>query len=65
MADYRDTYRLDPRPIGEGGQAQIMRATHRVTGIEVALKRRTVPGDAAEDRMRREIEVQVVAAVSD
>ena len=58
MTDHHENYRLDPHPIGLGGQAEVMRAIHRTTGSVVALKRRTGVGEAARDRMRREIQVQ-------
>jgi serine/threonine protein kinase len=57
MADH-GLYRLDKSPIARGGQAEVIRAVHRVTGDVVALKRRAGADSAAADRMRREIEVQ-------
>lgn len=58
MADHKSLYRLDAVPLGRGGQADVFRAEHRVTGQVVALKRRISNGQEATDRMRREIEVQ-------
>ena len=58
MSDFHDFYVLDRRPIARGGQAEVMLATHRMTGQTVTLKRRVGSGPAAVDRMRREIEVQ-------
>jgi len=58
MSDYHEHYRLDPRPLGSGGQAEVFRAEHRATGATVAFKRRNAHSDEARDRMRREIEVQ-------
>jgi hypothetical protein len=51
-------YALDRAPIGRGGQAEVFRATHKVSGVAVAFKRLR-PGHDAPDaiaRMRREIE---------
>lgn len=58
MSDYHDNYRLESVPIGDGGQAEVFRAEHKITGAIVALKRRKTGFDEATDRMRREIEVQ-------
>ena len=58
MSNYHDLYRLDSRPIASGGQAEVVRAEHRLTGAVVALKRRNKGNAAAADRMRREIQVQ-------
>lgn len=58
MTDYHSHYRLQPKPLGSGGQAEVFPAEHRLTGASVALKRRTAHGDEARDRMRREIQVQ-------
>ncbi len=56
---WQDDYKLDEQPTGEGGQAQVFRATHRTTGKVVALKRVKNPRDEdALTRMRREIEIQ-------
>ncbi|UUV36107.1 serine/threonine protein kinase [Amycolatopsis roodepoortensis] len=49
-------YRLAARPLGEGGQARVFHATHKATGIEVALKRLTSWGVDAVARMNREID---------
>ena len=58
MSDYHEIYRLDPTPIGDGGQAHVFRAQNRSSGQFVALKRRKGALDEARDRMRREIQVQ-------
>jgi len=58
MADFHKSYRLSPRPIAVGGQAEVFRAEHKLTGEVVALKRRTGGGTAGSDRMRREVQVQ-------
>ncbi|MCH7749159.1 MAG: serine/threonine protein kinase, partial [Acidobacteria bacterium] len=58
MPDYHSFYRLGPMPLGTGGQAEVFRAEHRLTGTVVALKRRNAHTDETRDRMRREIEVQ-------
>jgi hypothetical protein len=53
----RRDYRLDRLPKEEGGQAQIFRAVHKPTDVEVAFKRRTSQRDTPAARMRREIEI--------
>src|SRR5688500_8599431 len=58
MASYKELYRLEPRPLGRGGQAEVFRAESRRTGDIVALKRRIGASAVATDRMRREIDVQ-------
>lgn len=58
MSDYHDNYRLEPVPIGDGGQAEVFRVEHKKTGAIVALKRRKTGFEEAKDRMRREIEIQ-------
>ena len=58
MSDYHDLYRLNAKPIDDGGQAHVFRAQNRKSGEFVALKRRKSALDEAEDRMRREIEIQ-------
>jgi serine/threonine protein kinase len=56
---WQDHFKLDEPPIGDGGQAQVFRATHRTTGEVVALKRVRNPRDEhALTRMRHEIEIQ-------
>lgn len=56
MADYRDSYKLDPNS-KKGGFAEVFLATRRSDEVRVALKRpRKVP--RATERLRREIEVQ-------
>ena len=58
MADYKTKYRLEPKPLGRGGQAEVFRAENRLTGDVVALKRRLGGSAVAVDRLRREIDVQ-------
>ena len=53
----RKDYSLDRVPMEEGGQAQVFRAVHKPTGIEVAFKRRSSERDTPAARMRREIEI--------
>jgi len=54
---WRDKYTLDKEPLGEGGQAQVMRATDRGTDEVCALKRLLYDRDHdGAERMRREIE---------
>ncbi|MFD7296763.1 protein kinase [Streptomyces sp. NPDC059897] len=53
----RQDYRLDRLPMEEGGQAQVFRAVHKSTGVEVAFKRRKSQWETPAARMRREIEV--------
>jgi serine/threonine protein kinase len=51
-------YRLAPAPLGEGGFAQVFKAEPRDRpGGAVALKRAR-PGNVAEARLQREIDVQ-------
>lgn len=49
-------YRLGPRHLGRGAQAEVLPAVHRVTGAKVAFKRRRSWGVEAVARMQREIE---------
>ena len=51
-------YKLDPRPLGQGGYATVHRGIHRETGEEVAVKRPLRGDDHAQDRFRREVELQ-------
>ncbi|MGW3060777.1 protein kinase domain-containing protein [Streptomyces goshikiensis] len=53
----RSAYALDRLPMGEGGQAQVFRAVHKLSKTEVAFKRRRSQRDLAAARMRREIEI--------
>ncbi|NBM17847.1 protein kinase domain-containing protein [Streptomyces sp. GC420] len=53
----RKDYRLDRLPMEEGGQAQVFRAVHKSTGVEVAFKRRSSERETPAARMRREIEI--------
>ncbi len=54
----RRLYRLEPRPLDTGGQADVFVATHKETGARVAFKRVRDPDSGSLARMRREIEVQ-------
>lgn len=54
----RKAYKLQPRPIASGGQAEVYEATRKTDGSVVAFKRVREPSGAA--RMRREIEVQLM-----
>ncbi|MCL7457394.1 serine/threonine protein kinase [Micromonospora sp. MSM11] len=50
-------YRLDPRPRGNGGFAEVFRAVHKMDATEVAVKRaKSFP--EARDRIKREIVAQ-------
>ncbi|MFF4447241.1 PaeR7I family type II restriction endonuclease [Streptomyces sp. NPDC001502] len=53
----RNAYALDRLPMGEGGQAQVFRAVHKLSKTEVAFKRRRSKRDLAAARMQREIEI--------
>ncbi|MDR3081314.1 MAG: hypothetical protein LBV60_10395 [Streptomyces sp.] len=53
----RKDYALERRTLSQGGQAEVFRATHKSSGITVALKRRLGGGIRARRRMRREIEI--------
>ena len=53
----RTDYALDAAPIGQGGQADVFRATHKPTGRVVAFKRLTSSSDDAKARLRREGEI--------
>lgn len=50
-------YRLDAKPRGRGGFAEVTRAVHKVEGTEVAIKRANHL-DQARDRIKREIVAQ-------
>ncbi|RDI25367.1 serine/threonine-protein kinase [Lentzea flaviverrucosa] len=52
----RSDYKLEARPLGEGGQARVYRGTHKATGVQVALKRLFSWGVDDVARMRREID---------
>lgn len=52
----RRDYRLDPCPVGRGGQGQVFPAVHKATGVKVAFKRLSSWGVEAVARMHREIE---------
>lgn len=53
----RRDYALDPRPIDDGGQAEVFRARHKPSGMFVAFKRLRSTGADAVARMKREIDV--------
>ncbi|MFF4215317.1 serine/threonine-protein kinase [Streptomyces nondiastaticus] len=52
----KNDYALERVP-KRGGQAEVFRATHKASGIDVAFKRRLSPGKKAAVRMGREIEI--------
>ncbi|MFJ8203234.1 serine/threonine-protein kinase [Micromonospora chalcea] len=52
----RKDYALEPRPLNTGGQAQVFRARHKLTGTPVALKRLRMTGEDQRARMRREVD---------
>jgi hypothetical protein len=52
----RGDYALDHRPINRGGQAIVFGATHKPSGIRVALKRLQVTNRDTTARMRREVD---------
>ena len=53
----RRAYSLEPKPLGEGGQGVVFKATHKPTGIAVAFKKRKSGDGESVARMGREIEV--------
>ncbi|WP_329437946.1 protein kinase domain-containing protein [Streptomyces canus] len=53
----RKDFALERLPMKVGGQAEIFEATHKVTGVRVAFKRRLSWRETPAARMRREIEV--------
>ncbi|MFJ8827695.1 protein kinase [Streptomyces sp. NPDC102467] len=53
----RKDYALERFPMKVGGQAEVFLATHKATGVPVALKRRLSWRQTPVARMRREIEV--------
>lgn len=55
--DPRELYRLNARPLGEGGYARVWRAQHKESGQEVALKKALSKPDAYQ-RIKREIQAQ-------
>jgi hypothetical protein len=55
-AGTRKAYRLQPRPLASGGQAEVYEATRKSDGKPFILKR--LRNTFGENRMRREIEVQ-------
>ncbi|MFD7553601.1 protein kinase [Streptomyces sp. NPDC059835] len=50
-------YRLERLPLAEGGQAEVFRAMHKASRVDVAFKRRLGKGARERRRMRREIEL--------
>ncbi|MFF5488282.1 PaeR7I family type II restriction endonuclease [Streptomyces virginiae] len=52
----KSDYALERIP-QKGGQAEVFRAVHKASGIEVAFKRRLSPREKAAARMGREIEI--------
>jgi hypothetical protein len=56
--ELRDRFRLDKRPIGTGGFAQVFAAEEKDTGRVVAFKRLQVRDAEAKRRFQREIRVQ-------
>ncbi|GGJ69650.1 hypothetical protein GCM10010121_095440 [Streptomyces brasiliensis] len=54
---HRKDYAMDRGRMAEGGQADIFAATHKATGVRVALKRRRSHRETPAARMRREIDV--------
>ena len=57
MHDRKD-YRLEAKPVGKGGQAEVFPGVRKSDGLSIAFKRRTSDGLEARTRMRREIEIQ-------
>ncbi|MCX5328153.1 protein kinase [Streptomyces sp. NBC_00140] len=53
----RKDYAMDRVRMKEGGQADVFAATHKATGVRVALKRRRSNRETPTARMRREIDV--------
>lgn len=49
-------YRLERLPLAEGGQAEVFRAMHKASRVDVAFKRRLGKGARERRRMAREIE---------
>lgn len=52
----RRDYAMAPKPIASGGQATVFQATHKTTGIHVALKRLQTRNENDLARMRREVD---------
>ncbi|MGH1349002.1 MAG: serine/threonine-protein kinase [Nannocystales bacterium] len=62
----RKDYALDPKPIGRGGAASVFAATHKGSGVRVALKKILhAHSEDARARMQREIEVCRALAEND
>jgi serine/threonine protein kinase len=55
---HRDRYRLEARPLGSGGFADVFAATDKTFGSRVAFKRLRTGPPEAQRRFRREIEIQ-------
>lgn len=53
----RAAYRLDPAPLGDGGQGEVFKARHKPTQSDVAFKKRKHNDSESVARMTREIEV--------
>lgn len=51
-------YKLERKPLARGGHAEVYRATHRQTNVQVALKRPISSGEDALARLRREVDIQ-------
>ncbi len=53
----QEFYKFDSKPLGQGGYATVLRATHKQTGMVVALKRRRSRDRECVVRLQREIDV--------
>jgi len=53
----RPDYKMEPKPIERGGQGTVFRATHRLTGSDVAVKQLRSADDNSLRRMGREIDM--------
>src|SRR4051794_30235588 len=58
----RRQYKLDPKPLGSGGYAEVIGAVHRPTSERVAFKRLINTFGDAVARMRREVDVMSLLA---
>ena len=52
----KEDYRLEPRPIDTGGQAEVFEAVHKASGTKVAFKKMSGDLPSTTRRARREIE---------
>src|SRR4051794_24904225 len=59
-----DAYEVSQELLGEGGYAQVLRATRRTDGAKVALKRQRDTDEDSRRRMSREIVVMRALAAS-